>query len=510
MLIKKFHSIFYIIYFTFICLHLILMLNQRIYPFIDLPLHLFEAKIVRDYDNPNNQFKEFYDYQNQLRPNTIHLYLCSSKIFPTVEIANKFYYSLYIIMLPISLLLIIRRLGANILYSLLIFPLMYNYSFCFGFVGYTLSLPITLFIIYLSLKLIDENTLMNRLLLMVLFILVFFMHAMMTLYLFTLYILYCLIINNRNFKELLKNLSIMLPSLIVFIYWWFSSGSKGPGTIPYLIKYYITEFIPYYYRRFEIFYIDNNNLFAGKFGKWLGLFFSFSIIVTFIVSLINKKSRLIEIFSEKRNLLIIVFFTFSLFCSFVLPPEIPLQWGIYQRYSVFFLLSLILLSSILSKSQYNKTKLICFLTIVFFHFILWANYFIQFDKENEGFTKDFLPKNDRDRVLSGWILEPSYGGGISYIHFPNYYLIWNDGIVTTHNIDLRYVIVKRRADKIRLPEYDALIALFKAYDSRFVNMDYFLVRGNYEDLIGKYYPNFKLDKVSGKWMLYKNINKMAK
>ena len=70
-------------------MHLLLVGNVRIYPFVDVPNHLALANIYRYYGQPTNQFAQFYNLNTFLKPNTFHLFFCGSKIFPSVEFGNK-------------------------------------------------------------------------------------------------------------------------------------------------------------------------------------------------------------------------------------------------------------------------------------------------------------------------------------------------------------------------------------------------------------------------------------
>ena len=105
--------------------HLVLIWTVRLYPFIDLP-----ATSIRYYGEPGNRFAEFYSIGSfLLKPNVAHILFCSSSLFPTVEFANRIYYSLYVILFPLSILFIIWYLGGAAHYSLLSFLLIYNCTY---------------------------------------------------------------------------------------------------------------------------------------------------------------------------------------------------------------------------------------------------------------------------------------------------------------------------------------------------------------------------------------------
>ena len=100
-----------IILLILISLHLILISTRRIYPFIDIPFRLAASTILKYYEEPNNQFENYYSTKIFLKSNIIHLLFCSAKIFPSVEFANKIYYCIYLILFPLSIFLVIKKLN---------------------------------------------------------------------------------------------------------------------------------------------------------------------------------------------------------------------------------------------------------------------------------------------------------------------------------------------------------------------------------------------------------------
>ena len=94
-------------------LHIVLMWSARLYPFTDVPNHLGLATVYRHYGEPSNHFNELYALNLSLKPNTLHLYFVSLRIFPSVEFGNKVFYCLYVIVFPLSMLFAIRRFGGN-------------------------------------------------------------------------------------------------------------------------------------------------------------------------------------------------------------------------------------------------------------------------------------------------------------------------------------------------------------------------------------------------------------
>ena len=114
-------NLFLTLFLVFIGAHLLLVSTISIYPFLDAPNHLAMATIYRYYGEPGNHFTDYYLIDTVLKPNVFHLFFCGSKLFPSVEFANKLFYCLYVILFPTAVLLVLRRLGGNSWFGLLIF-----------------------------------------------------------------------------------------------------------------------------------------------------------------------------------------------------------------------------------------------------------------------------------------------------------------------------------------------------------------------------------------------------
>ena len=143
---------------------------MRVLPFTDLPNHLSAATVVKYYDEPGNEFNKFYDIPDKIKSNTFHLYFTSSFLFPTVEFGNKIYYILYVILFPLSILAVIKKLNGDIRYSLFSFFFLWNFEVSFGFVGYTLSVPFLILLILFLVDFFETPTYKYTFYLMILFI----------------------------------------------------------------------------------------------------------------------------------------------------------------------------------------------------------------------------------------------------------------------------------------------------------------------------------------------------
>ncbi len=177
-------------------LHLLLICTQRLYPFTDLPNHLAAATISRYYDDPSNRFAEFYALDRFLKPNVFHQSFCGLPLFPSVEAANRAFLCLYVLLLPLSVLLVIKRMGGNRWFAFLSFLLLYNYNASWGFVGFIFALPLVLISLLVSTGFIERPTPLRGFASAGLLAALFFVHALAALFSVLLYIV-CLFATRR-------------------------------------------------------------------------------------------------------------------------------------------------------------------------------------------------------------------------------------------------------------------------------------------------------------------------
>ena len=144
------------------------------------------------------------------------------------------------------------------------------------------------------------------------------------------------------------------------------------------------------------------------------------------------------------------------------------------------------------------------IAVCIFHFLLCADFVRGFNKENDGFTEDIFPRKN-DATLAGLMMSYRYRDMSSYLHFPNYYIIWNRGIAVTKIVDYRFGAVRRKASPASLPPYNEWIGRFGRYDGRYGYVDYLLFRGNPGTDIMKHLTAFRPVRSVHPWTLSENI-----
>ncbi|MCP4632110.1 MAG: hypothetical protein GY855_04225 [candidate division Zixibacteria bacterium] len=494
---------FIIIFTVFLITHLYLIFSSRLLPWIDLPHHLAAATILRYYGEGSNLFAQYFTIESLFNSNVFHPIFCSLKIFPSVEIANKFYFALYTILLPVSILLLIRKVGGNQWFSLLSFLIIYNVSLVWGFVGFTMAIPLIVLLIYYLHDYFDNKSLWKRIVLSIIFFFLFAVHTIAALFGLFVFAVWCIYSNRDSFKRSILELTVILPFLCFVLIWYLSKQTHNEFMLfNFLIDYYSSTYFSTIYERGSLLFLDTFRLFDGFRGFLIGSVFTLFIVIPGLYGLFKFYRKQANILIPKNSALIIVFVLCSLTCFCFLPIKLPYFYPLYQRFSTFVLIAFIIIGSLYYTGKRERLLIMTFIFMCFTYFMLWMDYFRDFQEENRDFNKQMFSEITGDKSLSGIVYEQDFRGFPVYIHFPNYYIIWNKGIAVTKIVDYKYNIIKRRVSKKELPPYVEVLADRPTYDGRYDEMDYLLIRGKvHADIKGRFNFNIPL-KSAGRWLLY--------
>ena len=126
-------------------------------------------------------------------------------------------------------------------------------------------------------------------------------------------------------------------------------------------------------------------------------------------------------------------------CFLLIPLHLPGYRFLYSDFLFSFFLRR-LSGSILAR-QYTGRTLCGFAVIAAcIHFLCWADYIRDFNRENAGFTKEFFDSVDNRNIMTALISDDSFRGRPLYKQFVDYFMVWNKGIATTRllmNVPLR-------------------------------------------------------------------------
>lgn len=494
---------FYGLFCGMIAVNLFWMIYLRVYPFTDLPIHLLNATVVKFYNEPGNFFSTFFVIPSLLKSNTFHLFF--TQIFSSIEFGNKVYYCLYVILMPVSVLLLIKKLNGNKWFALLSFFFVYNFNVMWGFVGYTVSVPALLIFLLLLIDFIENPKWIYVFGLMISLPVMYLIHMQTTL--FAVMVLFAAsIYDYRNFlKNLPKKIIIIAPVLVlVYIAWDAGRADYYPKTSSYLMEYYSGEYWLTFHDRIIGFFLHDNTFLFEKLPGWIAaslitIMVLFPIAYHFVI--LKRKGEHRDFVREGYNAYAVIFLFCALACYFILPRDLPGQSILHQRFAVFVLVSAIACCSLIKDFKYAKiySKIVTVMIVIYM--ILISQYFYEFENEAKVFTKEIFPKGDDGKVLAGIINDYTYRGHPTYIHFPSYYTVWNNGITVSGNVDYRFTIIRRNVSMDKLPPHIAFLRDVNKYNNEYKNVDYIIVK---DDTL-RAQDGFKLEKVIGDWQLYNKL-----
>lgn len=490
----------------FVLINAILLSSIHLLPFIDLPNHLAEATIFKHYE-PGNLISEYYQPTPWYFPNTFHTVFCS--LFPSVEWGNKIFHICYILGLQLSVFLVIKELDGNPWYGFLSVLFTYNYNLTFGFVGFAVSLPALIFLFYAVLLYFRTRKFYLNFVIALILVLLFFMHAQNALMGLVLYGFMLLYHFRKTFKHLIIHaLTVPVPLVILIFTWWFSREplQEEQSTLDYLKTYYASSYLQDFVIRFRIVVFDNFQLQEGFAGLLIAAFFFTCLLVP--IALARPWRKKLASPAITANVVYAgMFFIITFFCYLLVPDKLPGQTPIFQRFCTIVILAFIIVVSIYLKDVSTAPLKYFVITTAILYTFLWAEYMISFNRANKGFNESFFEGLRPKEKLAGLIYDNQYRGRKVYIHFPNYYLVWQQGITASKIIDYRFGVVHRIASEAALPFYHELIGEDYRYMPQYSDLGWLLVRGAAPITPDPNLHAFEPYKEVGKWKLYRHAER---
>jgi hypothetical protein len=496
--------------------HVGLIATTEFLPFVDLPFHLGVATILRDYADPANLFDQYYALRSggeslplAGQPNVLHLWFCSLPIFPSAELANKIYFSLYCTLLPLSLLVLIRELRGNQWFALLGFLYLFNFNTHWGFVGYIAGIPAVLFLVALVVRHFERPGPSTALALALGSAALFSIHVLSALFFLLAFGLACLIRPAPERRLAARSLALMLPLLGLIGWWWGTTERpEGDGLAGFLLDYYASSYLPNLMSRKWAFVLDNAFLATGKAGYRQAGILALASVALLVWSALFEGNALRVALASARVRSATALVAAAAICFYLLPQGLPGQWALYQRYSVFLALGLIALTSAIEMRRLPRTLSIALIVAAcVLHWTLYADYFRDFDRENAGFAEEILPEAG-DTPLAGMIFEPYFRNVPAYIHFTDYYITRNRGIAVTNIVDFRFGTLEHKPGGRPLPS--PLKSYYtppryspdQRYNGEFDELDWLVVRGPVPALIQGSLGHFREARRTGEWTLF--------
>jgi hypothetical protein len=477
-----------------IALHLALVLSARLYPFTDLPDHLAAATIARHAGDASSPLAHYYRVEAFLKPNTFHVWFCSLPLFPSAEAANRALFALYVVLFPLSVLLALRKVGGSPRFAFLSFLFVYNFNVSWGFAGYTLAVPLAL--LFCRSFVLDERGVSGAPRAAgaaASLVLLYFVHVLAALFCVLILFLRLVSRGSGGRRAVAASVSAALPLALLVFTWWRgeSRDYAGTGLGQFLGEYYRSAFAATFPDRRSIFILDNYHLFDGVRGYVIAAFFSLGVVVPAAAALRARGRGAPGVLPLLAG---------ASLCCLLLPNALPQQSVLYERFSVFVMLALILFAASRLPARLPSAAAGALAALAVLHFLLWANYFFAFNRENTGFDRAFLRPETGGKKLAGLVIDYKFRGRPTYIHFPSYYIVWEKEVATASLADFRFGAVRRGVNGVELPRYLEWAGKRGDYDGRYRDMDYLLVRG------GAAPEGFALERAVGKWALYRTAD----
>ncbi len=341
-------------------------------------------------------------------------------------------------------------------------------------------------------------------------ILLFFIHFQQAIYALVMLFVFGLMNYHSFFRNIHKKLIAVIPVIILMFISYSSDASEHyEGLAQYLFRYYTSDFWINYYQRFiDLGVLENFYWIPETPGLIFTLSVSLFIFIPLIYLLFKKRNEISLIILEGNNKYFFVFGFISLILFFILPDNIPGQNIIYQRFLIFVMIVSVIFLSIFSQYFNFKKYFYLGLVVLGLHIYVSSDYFSDFKKESRFFSEEIFPVKN-NHTLAGLMFDAKFRNSYVYIHFQNYYTIWNKGITANGNLDYRYSFIRRKegVDMNILPPHNAWVDIFKVYNPPgYADVDYLLTR----DSTSRSFENFNLIRTSGDWHLYENFLKIKK
>src|SRR6185437_6922067 len=304
-----------ILFYVLLILHLIPLFFGKYFPTQDGPSHLKNARMLHDMLlHPGSVFHQYFNINPVPNPNWIvHVVYVIFLTFLHPFLAEKLFLALYVAFLPLSFRYLVRQINPNNSFiSLLIFPLIYNITFYFGFLNFCVSIIFYIYALGYWLKYKGIFSAKKQIVFLLLISVLFFSHpisfvmaGMSIGFVLIAYLLQEIKKHEfawRQFFMRLRGLFIgFLPSLVFFVH--FLKNSNGDTDFP--------DRSPWPYIRDQLY--DASLVYMGKRDTYLFLVFSL-ILILFMGYNFYQRIKHKKIFS--LDVLFILFASFAILMFF--------------------------------------------------------------------------------------------------------------------------------------------------------------------------------------------------
>ena len=478
--------------------HVAILLGSRLQPFVDIPNHLAVATIARDHGEPTNRFADHYSLGSPFAPNQAHWRFCSAPVFPSVEAANRIYHAGYVVLLVASTATLVRAVGGDPWAAPLALLYAYNFDVHWGFANFVAGIPAILLFCRLLIADLEAPSSARRLGIAFALLALFFFHVLVALFGILVFVLVLVSTARGPWTTILGRILLAAPCLAALALWW-ASGGHGDGTAAFLASYYREEWLPTLAGRAQLLANDNLHVQGVALGLALALLAPISL-AWFAVAAGGVRRFLRPPFGAASHRVVGMLAAAALGCALLLPDRLPDQRFLWERFSVFFFLALVVAGSRAAMPRpWIRPAVVVALCCL--HLVVHADHFARFQFETRDFVPELFPSGADGATLAGMDYDCRYRGDPTYAHFPSYFVVWKRGIAATSVVDYRFGWI-RREGAADLPPH--VPWLDDAHD-RFghARLDYLLTCGEIPADSRQLFSSFRPLRTSGRWTLHR-------
>jgi hypothetical protein len=189
--------------------------HQRVLPMLDTPNHLALARGWHNFHDPSWNISQFYELRlRAVLYMLFYVFIHLAMYVVPIEIANKLFLSLYLILFPLSVLSVARALKRSPWLALGAFALAFNQNWIYGFSSYLMGTAFFFFAIALLINYLRDDGRWRAWLLGVLCVMMYFAHVLPW-FTFGLCAIALLALNWDKGLRVMWAAAAMLPSLIL-------------------------------------------------------------------------------------------------------------------------------------------------------------------------------------------------------------------------------------------------------------------------------------------------------
>ncbi len=168
-----------VVWFALTIFALVPVWGQRLLPMLDTPSHLALARGWHSFHDPAYRIAEFYSLRIRPVPYVAFYATIDALMYVMpIELANKLFLSVYLVLFPLSILSVARAFGRSPWLAVGAFPLAFNQNWIYGFSSFLMSVAISFFALAQLLRLLQGPTTKRALRLGVLCLLAYVFHIM--------------------------------------------------------------------------------------------------------------------------------------------------------------------------------------------------------------------------------------------------------------------------------------------------------------------------------------------